>query len=369
MSKKAFTGGMDMLKMLANSVGEGVEPEVATSSSTLPIDHILPDPAQPRRALPEDLRARWLRQEDMGHILGIWADLAYRAAEDAVSPWRQIIAGTFQPPDDSSDIADLPPVAQHWMELVRLASSVYRVGLEQAVAVYDDGNVYRLLYGERRLLAFHLLRWCGYQGFDAIPASQREHDDLAVWRQAFENGARQNLNAIGKARQLALLLMTLNHDKVQPFRGDQPEWEWYAQAADLSIPYGRSEDVATIMGMNTRAHISLYRRLLTLPPQVALLADEYDLTEGALRSMMREAGEDRQQLLTIARVAAGLEKASRSSDDAYQQIVKREEQVLKAIQGFGLPDTKTPSSLRKAKAEALRKIIDQASKALHHWEK
>lgn len=295
----------------------------------VPIRDILPDPVQPRRAMPPELRDAWLRGEPADKVLDRWEVLAHAAAIDAQMPlrWKHIIDQEDDPTPlneggPERDRRELPAVAEHWLDLVRLAGSIHQTGLEQPITVYRDGKGYRLIVGERRLLAYHLLDKLGYEGYTHIPAIKRA--EPGVWRQAFENGARQNLNAISKARQLALLLMALNPGACAPFDGEgQPGQAWYAQAASLRVPYGRAEAVTTVLGLKNPRHLRRYRALLTLPGEVWELADEHDWTEGRLRDMIAEAGGDSDQLVRISRREAGLEQPVREHRDPLLRSVER----------------------------------------------
>ena len=334
----------------------------------LPLRDIWPDPAQPRRAMPAELRDAWLRGVPIHDVLERWEVAAHAAAIDARQPlrWKHIIDQEDDPTplneNETGREADLPPVAVAWLTLVRLAGSIHQVGLEQPVTVYPVDQGYCLIVGERRLLAFHLLHKLGYEGYSHIPAIKRQ--EAGVWRQAFENGARQDLNAVSKARQLALLLMALNPGAARPFTAQgQPDQRWYAQAADLRVPYGRAEAVATVLGLKNPRQLRRYRALLTLPGEVWELADAHNWPEGRLRGMIKAADGDSDQLVRIARIDAGLETFQQSRPDPAQKAVEQVVHKLEVIRQI-----KPSKQWSRQQREAVRQAIQDARRQLDELE-
>lgn len=277
-----------------------LEPQ-AVEPTDLPIGQIAPDPIQPRRAMPDLYRARWCAGELAPDVLAEWSREAavQRDALGYSTPW----GAWLTPPDDLTLIdpsLKMPPALRLWLDLLRLAGSIYRDGLAVPVTVYQDTHGYRLLMGERRLLAFWLLYEMGYDQFAYIPAIVR--DGYNPVAQAAENGARRNLNAISVARQLAVLLMVVNGLDVG---GDtaQADQAWYAQALDLQVPPGEGEALATVLGLKNPRQISHYRRLLALPRVVWTWADEFDWTEGKIRGLVNRAAHD-DALIALAQAEA-----------------------------------------------------------------
>lgn len=337
----------------------------------VPIRDILPDPLQPRRVMPGALREAWLNGTPAEEVITRWEVAAHAAAIDAGIPlrWKHIIDQEDDPTPLNEGGPDrkeqpLPPVAAHWLDLVRLAGSIHQVGLEQPVTVFpDETGGYRLIVGERRLLAFYLLDGQGLEGYTHIPTIKRP--EAHVWRQAFENGARQDLNAIAKARQLALLLMALNDGAWKPFRGSgQPGRAWYAQAAELRVPYGRAEAVTTVLGLRNPRHLRRYRALLTLPEVVWNLADEHDWTEGKLRGMVGAASGDPDQLVRIARIEAGLEQPPREQRDALARSLER---VIDRLEGLNQIEPHADWTFQQR--EAVRRKVQEARRRLEELER
>ena len=197
------------------------------------------------------------------------------------------------------------------MKLIDLAASIRRDGLSNPISLARQGDRYEIETGERRWLAYHILYWKFGDGdrrpdgsivnWSRIPA--RIVSRVDAWRQASENNARDNLNAIGRARQLALLLMDLHGwDNFIPLPECGSEQSFYAQVADgksWRIPRGQGERLLNAMGLSTSSQLRQYRALLRLPADLWRRGDDEDLTEGELRKI--KAALDSVTRVTVAR--------------------------------------------------------------------
>ena len=106
------------------------------------------------------------------------------------------------------------------LRLADLAGSIRQDGLTNPITVVKTGDTHVIETGERRWVAFHLLNaYIDGDDYQSIPA--RRMPELNLWRQASENTARDALNAIARARQIALLLM------------DMHGWEHFAAIEDF----------------------------------------------------------------------------------------------------------------------------------------
>lgn len=264
---------------------------------------IQPDPAQPRRAVPSVVRAQGAASLDA--LFAVWVDEIRQSGKPDFDI-AAILEQRHLPQDiDGNDDEghsgllpqhQLPPVEESLLALITLASSIRQVGLTNPITVARHGNGYQLETGERRWLAFHLLN-LHYpdEGWEMIPAIHVP--EANVWRQASENNARANLNAIGKARQLAILLFDiLGQEKGLAFlplaevlaQGGS-ERDFYAQVADgqqYRIPRGYGERLMQAMGFTHPVQIRQYRALLRLPDDVWVAADDRNLTEGEIRKAL-----------------------------------------------------------------------------------
>lgn len=273
---------------------------------------ITPDPAQPRRAIPSVVRAAWDGKTDtVSDMLARWMNLV------EISPQMYL-----DPAPDFERPAAVHPLAESLIRLIDLAATIRRDGLNDPIIVVRHGDGYEIEDGERRWLAHHLLyAYTNDERWRKIPA--RIEDQMNVWRQASSNGARASLNAIGKARQLAILLMDLYagmgvvfapfEAMVAPGGCDRA---YYAQAADGNKFSARGavvENLLAATGLKNPVQIRQYRALLNIPDQLWLSADDNNLTEREIRNIQAENKRKRNPGYTITPLA----------DKTYQQTINR----------------------------------------------
>lgn len=289
---------------MANEIYGKPAPDLATGrvvARPVSLGEILADLRQPRRAVPARLRSGWAGDsEGLEDVLREWHLLAGKWGGGAMPHPREFF-GQVEP-----HVADgMPPFVQGWVDLLRLASTIKRDGLINPISVVRDGAGYVIEAGERRWIAYHLI--CMYydphqEQWGRIPAIVA--DGMSnVWRQATENTARRNLNAIQMARQLALLIMEArvedNGADTLYLAYDEAMREWksdrlfYAQVADGNvhrIPRGYGERIAGAMGLSTDS-LRRYRALLKLTADemvndaLWMRADDEDWSEGFLRAL------------------------------------------------------------------------------------
>lgn len=292
------------------------------------IAEIYPDLAQPRRAIPSAMRKTWDGQPTTIHTLfNTWL----RAVEDergAPFDLHAYLTGgmTDRSTQETKSAGQLGQIGSEdgavgaleyaLLQVVELAASIHRDGLTNPITIARKGGFYTIETGERRWLAYHLLN-SYFTGIDPedmtwekIPA--RVVDGVSVWRQASENNARDDLNAVAKARQLALLLMDLHGmEHFRPIDNFDDEQGYYAQAVDLAVPHGKSELILNAMGVEHRNVIYRHRNLLKLPYEVWLLADDLNWAERRLRKLTPPTAP--KEAITVARQWAGLSPMGDSS--------------------------------------------------------
>lgn len=266
------------------------------------IDKIYPDRTQPRRAVPTAVRDAWDgTPRTVTKLFDAWGarieedskrtfDLRLRLSLDERNADTEtddpLVKQQIAALGGSEDDTDLPehtpgPVEAALMRIVDLAVSINTEGLANAITVANDNGRYMLETGERRWLAFHLLRRVyGDDKWNRIPA--RVVDRVSVWRQAAENNTRADLNAVSRARQFAVLMMDLyrrekNHE-FQVYDAFETDQEYYQQAADLDMPYGKGELVLNAMGVTNRSAISRARKLLKGHPFLWQEGDDHNLS-------------------------------------------------------------------------------------------
>src|SRR5690606_17539518 len=275
------------------------------------LDRIRPDPAQPRRVLPELIRQEFLA----GHInarqaLERWEALVAEEASRLGRPrpdWRALL--DRNPDDRGDDIAlDAPgqpgPEEDALRAIVATAATIRHGGQVSPITVseVEGGAYFRIETGERRYWAHHWLNtWLG-DGFDQIQCIVVPQ--ASPWRQAAENTSREGLSAMAMARQLATLLLDL-YDIHPPQDGPVPN-DWYRQALNYRVPRGEGEALRAARGGIGRAQFSRIQALLRLPDAVWELADRYRLEERRLRPVLRLQDEAVQLQVVRLMVERGL---------------------------------------------------------------
>lgn len=255
---------------------------------------IWPDMAQPRRAMPSAARYAWDGDpHNLRQAFDAWLTLAEDEAGVEID-LRGIIEGGLSE-EQLPALPDEATLAESFVKLAALAASIQQEGLTNPITIVEHGQGYQIETGERRWLAYHLL-YCLTDGkkWSKIPA--RAVDAFNIWRQAAENNTRADLNAIGKARQFALLLMELlrvEGHQFQPFQafGYEAEQVFYAQVADgdmYRVPRGKGEMLLAAMGLKNGRQLRDYRALLRLPPELWVLADDENWTEFRIRQEVSE---------------------------------------------------------------------------------
>jgi hypothetical protein len=267
---------------------------------------IYPDLRQPRRAIPSVIRDKWDGSpESIADMLHFWTELITQERDGEVfdiAPYLMAQEEVLRP-------KVVKPLELAFLELVEIAASIRQHGLTNPITVTRTANGYRLETGERRWLAYHVLHTYDVNGktWDKIPS--RIVDTVDVWRQASENGARSNLNAIGKARQLALLIMEIHRQKGVTFQSfeeivqsGQSDRAFYAQVSDgTRYPVtGYGETVLNALGFKQPSQYREHRDLLRLPDEVWQLADDLNWPYGRIASLRRKSLGDDKQFIFLA---------------------------------------------------------------------
>lgn len=302
------TGALSSLEQTANAIYDsGLPPDIAELDSrrrptkSLGIFEIVPDRTQPRRAVPSSVRDHW--NGDTRAIRDLFDGWLYeieQAGNPAFDLQRYVeqdhlpegIEGNDDDAQPDTPTGHYTALERSLLDIVDLAVSIRENGLTNPITVARDGATFRLETGERRWLAYHLLNIFYPDGeWSKIPAYVVE--EVNVWRQASENNARADLNAIGKARQLAILLMDLLRERGHDFRSfdeviseGYSEREYYAQVADgnvYRVPRGEGERLLSAMGLKNPTQIRQYRQLLRLPDDLWQEADDNNWAESYVR--------------------------------------------------------------------------------------
>jgi len=284
--------GNDVVATDAAIYGDLREKGGTVVARAIPIGDIWPDVRQPRRAIPPGIRGDWDgNPAEVLKVLASW----HAVTEDIAGRGIDLVQMLMAYDGQAIEIED--PVAAEYLELVSLAASIVRDGMLNPITVVKQGDVYVIETGERRWLAHHLLAHFAHQKFQRINA--REVDSTNVWKQAAENGARRPLNAIGMARQLALLLMDMYaRDAGVKFDAyeamvypEECDRKYYAQVKNgklYPVKRGYMQRVLDVTGLKNKSQVGQYRDLLNLDDAVWLQADLLNWTEFDCRKVLDE---------------------------------------------------------------------------------
>lgn len=272
------------------------------------IHDIHPNTMQPRYSIPHDIADTYaLKPDNILDIFERWIiEVQLEKSDNSFDILNHLTGeqtergdhAEREEVDASSQAGLLHSSKEHaLMKLVDLAASIRRDGLSNPISLVRHPDHYEIETGERRWLAYHILFWKfgdrdvrpdgAPVNWSRVPA--RIVNRVDVWRQASENNARDNLNAISRARQLALLLMDLHGwQNFTALANCADEQTFYAQVADGTrwrIPRGQGERLLNAMGLSDAGQLRQYRALLRLPSALWRQGDDENLSEGELRKM------------------------------------------------------------------------------------
>jgi len=336
------------------------------------IFEIRPDPLQPRRAIPSTVREKWDgKPETMPQLLKTWHQMVETELRRPVDI-KTYIEGGMTLDKDGNEVVFVPapsmPISVSFIKMLQVASSIFRDGLINPITIAREGSFYVIETGERRWAAYHLLN-AVYGDSDAnqwgsIPA--RDVGEADVWRQASENNARDDLNAIGRARQYALLMMDLwandrkNPQHFAPLSNFSHEQAFYAQAADLSAPYGSSKRLMDALGAGSPATFTRCRKLLNLPRELWVIGDDLALPEDTL-VMLAD--------MPIEKALAHIPKLFESK--RFEQKKSPARKVLPSLKVMEKDQKAFDNVLRmalKAKGKSREQWREYAQQRIHHWQ-
>jgi ParB/RepB/Spo0J family partition protein len=305
---------------------------VWVSADPILLDEISPDPAQPRRAIPTGVRYQTPNASPADRSLfDAWLGVIADESGATISLTDLFNAA----PDDDAPFEALDfagkqgPAKRAFIELLTLAYSIRRDGLANPITVFQkqqpNGEYhYQIESGERRWMAYWMLRHYDAQPekWQRIPAIVA--DAFNPFRQASENMARANLNAIGRARQYAVLLMAMHGDHTfAAYEEASSDRAYYAQASNLKVPYGSNRALLEAFGIRSRSVFTKLRQVLEVDDELWRRADDEDWSEDRLFTVMNNsAGE-------ATKPAATAQTANPLADRA---VRKRFNRVFKHLQ-------------------------------------
>ncbi len=309
-ARSALDMGMDTAKVVDEAI-YGSLGQLSTGkvvAKPISIFEITHDPTQPRRAVPTSVRLRsgWNGgPETTKGLFDTWMEVFAEESGMDSRTARIIITRLVEgKPLDEDDVYQEGSEAERQfgtataalLRIVDKASSLRRDGQINPITIYQIDPAappgrggYRIETGEHRWLAMHLLYlFTGDAKWNRIKAEIVTAP--SVWRQAVENNVRDDLTAIGKARQLAILIMDLYRQtghQFQPYEAFDHDRHFYAQVADgnvaFRIPPGKGEEIMQAMGLKSPKTLAKFRALLRIPDELWAQADDEGWTEGFIR--------------------------------------------------------------------------------------
>lgn len=208
-----------------------------TADSTLPIMEIIPDHTQPRRIMSQEIRRDWDgTPQGYRKLIDTWESRVQKIAKGAFP--IDILIGKASALERKTD----DPLVLDFIELLGFAANIRDIGLNHPIGAVKRGDYHRLVFGERRWTAYQILNhYLGdTEDWGTIPAKILVASDWEIAKaQSAENNQNKRLNAIGRAREFAKLLMIARTDGgerydswnqlVNPGGCDRA---WYAQVSN-----------------------------------------------------------------------------------------------------------------------------------------
>lgn len=283
-------GGVSLDALMDRMTGADEKSGSVVVSKTVGIFTLRPDLQQPRRILPLSVRGTWNGDpQEVPRLLGTWLSVVNFRLKTEI-PIKEALLGNWE--NKLSDDQKIDPAVWWFFDIVGLAVTIVKSGQREAVE-FAEGV---LIDGERRWWAMHMLNaWVGKwneRDFSKILAAEKSKPD--VWAQATRNGARTALNAVGMARQLALLIMDMYEGdsgvKFDSFKTmvlpGEIDRKFYAQVANgeiYRIKRGMAEKVMAATGLKSDSAIRNHRMLLNIPDALWMQADEQNWSEWQIR--------------------------------------------------------------------------------------
>lgn len=289
---------------------------------SVPLSQIIPDRFQPRPILPADLKKLFFsKQADCYLVARMWLDWARKNPAIAAQVKKLLEMGaTFE------QHGQIKPATGCWIQI-------------------DGQTMFQLETGERRYWAAALN--AARSGFEEQPHLEvREIAAPSRERQIIENQHAEQPSAVGRAREIAALI--LGSLDIHPGADIVDEYDYFCKALEIKrMPQGLWSQIESIMGIRRPQMVRLLN-LLVLPSESLARADLYRIPERVLREVIA-LPEDEWDLAVTAAIelglthedvalielqeGAGLKKASRTGrklkPTVYQKAARRIKSFIK----------------------------------------
>ena len=339
----------------------------------LPPEQLRPDPRQPRRILPPDLHARFHREElsavaALRLLIERVREVARTAGRPFKGPW-ELLPGSEAEADPQAQT----PEEETLRELVQLAATLEADGQVNPLTVValaaGTMPLYRIETGERRYWAAVLLQHFtpGRDMPVRLLCQVIPPEKASVFRQARENTARSDLNAVALARQTALLLFAVHG--IRPPEGSVDN-NFYRAALDLDLKPGfareQTEAVLAAMGGISRQRFAQYKKLLALSDRAMDYGDANNLPDYALRELAGLSWADQDYYINLAEqhrwTTAKLLDHLKAVDEVDEPEIRHASAAVRVIRR----DLETTTEIERVAAELLAAEKGNKARAIGH---
>ncbi|MCJ7625392.1 MAG: hypothetical protein MUO76_17985 [Anaerolineaceae bacterium] len=233
---------------------------------SIPLSQIIPDRFQPRPLLPAGLKELFFtNQADCYLTARMWLDWARKNPAIAAQVGKLIEMGTT-----FDQHGQIKPATGCWIQI-------------------DDRTMFQLETGERRFWAAALV--AARSGFEEEPQLEvREIAAPSRERQIIENQHAEQPSAVGRAREIAALI--LGSLDIHPDVNIVDEYDYFHKALEIKrMPQGLWSQIEAIMGIRRPQMVRLLN-LLVLPSELLAQADLYRIPERVLREVIARPEQD-----------------------------------------------------------------------------
>lgn len=301
---------------LASSQVEGIQEEAAPSAparetgrrgkrvENIPVTRIVPDPHQPRPQLPFTIAQEFNR----GAI----------DCFEAVARWQKLAQ-------------DNPIFRTRLSKLAILEVSVEGLGLiKPATGTWlrspAGADYFFLETGERRFWAVVLEALRRGETGDQVTLECISQPNPSRRRQAEENEKVEPLTAVGRAREIAGLLLDLTGVTPDPRLNYGPN-DYHRQIGKYQFSETVWDEITQVTGLK-RSRMTQYLRILDLPDDILELADAYDIPSKFLYEVVRLPYEAaRERLVEVVNSYAGSDEQLSHEDILEITHGQREEEA------------------------------------------
>jgi len=286
---------------------------------TLPLSIILPDRYQPRPLLPSWIRYRFFA----GEISCYEAAQAWLEAAEEDTGIRNRVEGLLAMGTTFDEHGQIKPITGMWRDFGGERLFVIETGERR----YWAACLYAVRDGHAEEPTLQVL---------AVPEVARE-------RQVIENQHAEPPTAVGRAREIAALL--LDAAGISPAPAYEDDYDFFRTALGMRHKMETWARLEKIIGVS-RPYMSRLLKVLQLPTHLLELADHYQVPERVLRELMDLPAAEQEKMLLhviehgsthedvasmVANRKATTENRRRSPGDPSQKAARRLRGIFRTL--------------------------------------